>query len=445
MDVTVIGYGRFGRLLTEILAQDMRVYVYDCNEISDQLPEQATRVDLKRALSTDTIFYAVPISAFEETLQEHTALIKNAGEKLLIDLLSVKVYPKNVFKALLPPNARAILTHPMFGPDSVREQGLSGQVMVMDQFTANKEEYHSWKKYFSSKGLNIFECTAEEHDKMAADSQGLAHFVGRVLEKFDLQPTPIDTLGAKKLIEIKEQTCNDSWELFTDLQTKNPFTVDMRVRLGRAVNEIYDALLPNRIDTDTLVVGIQGGKGSFNEEAANYYLGRKSEENFKIEYLYTTEKVLNALQRGEIDRGLFAIHNSAGGVVNETVYAISRYRFNIVEEFAIKISHALMIRKDTDLEDVDTIMTHPQVIKQCRGNLQRRFPRLKAISGEGELIDSANVAKALSEGKLDQNIAVMGSKVLADIYNLKIVEDNLQDLEENYTSFLWVERPRPDS
>ena len=41
---------------------------------------------------------------------------------------------------------------------------------------------------------------------------------------------------------------------------------------------------------------------------------------------------------------------------------------------------------------------------------------------------------------LTKNIAVMENKVLADIYDLHIVETDLQDLKENYTSFLLVER-----
>ena len=62
------------------------------------------------------------------------------------------------------------------------------------------------------------------------------------------------------------------------------------------------------------------------------------------------------------------------------------------------------------------------------------------MSGEGELIDHALVAQQLSERKLPKNIATMGSKILAELYDLTIVEDNLQDLKENYTSFLLVGR-----
>jgi len=62
-----------------------------------------------------------------------------------------------------------------------------------------------------------------------------------------------------------------------------------------------------------------------------------------------------------LTRDNFAIHNSIGGIVKESIYAMAKYKFAIVEEFAIQIAHALMIRKDAALKDVRTIMTHPQV------------------------------------------------------------------------------------
>ena len=119
---------------------------------------------------------------------------------------------------------------------------------------------------------------------------------------------------------------------------------------------------------------------------------------------------------------------------------MARYKFNIVNQFAIKISHALMIRGDADFSEVTTIMSHPQVFAQCRDTLFKKYPHLNKISGEKELIDHAVVAKYLSEGKLPKHVATMGSKVLAQLYGLKIIEDNLQDAEENYTSFLHVLR-----
>ena len=119
-------------------------------------------------------------------------------------------------------------------------------------------------------------------------------------------------------------------------------------------------------------IGIQGGRGSFNEEAVNYFLKRNVIEDAQIIYFHTTEQVLSALSLDEIDRGQFAIHNSSGGIVWESIIAMGQYTFTVLEEFAIKISHAMMIRPDADYEDIDMIMTHPQVIAQGKKTLSNR-------------------------------------------------------------------------
>jgi prephenate dehydratase len=81
------------------------------------------------------------------------------------------------------------------------------------------------------------------------------------------------------------------------------------------------------------------------------------------------------------------------------------------------------------------------VLAQCKATLARKYPHLKQTSGEGDLIDHAKVAELLGSGELEPTIATMGSSVLAEIYGLRVVQDNLQDLGENFTSFLWVQRP----
>jgi hypothetical protein len=233
---------------------------------------------------------------------------------------------------------QALLTHPMFGPDSTKE-GFVGLPIVLDRYTAKQDTYTYWKDYFSSQQLAVVEMSAKQHDTTAANSQGVTHFIGRLLEDMRFHETPIDTLGAKKLLQIKDQTCNDTWQLFYDLQRYNPYTKRMSLRLGRSYDKIYHKLLPKRVKRNTTTYGIQGGKGSFNEEALMDHLSRHRKENYTIKYLYTTENVMRALQRGEIDFGQFAIHNSVGGIVDESIQAIARYKFMIIEQYAIVISH----------------------------------------------------------------------------------------------------------
>lgn len=436
--VSIVGFGRFGKTLCNLIGDDFKITLFDKKKISQNLGKN-TQVakSIAEVYQSQAIFFAVPISEFENVISIHKKYFKK--EHLLIDVLSVKMHPAKIFKKYLEGNAQALLTHPMFGPDSSKN-GFEGLPLILDKFMTNDITFEFWKEYFESKKLRVIKMSAGEHDKLAASSQGLTHFIGRLLEQYHFKQTSIDSLGTKKLLEVKEQTCNDSWQLFTDLQHFNPYTKRMRIRLGEVYDKMYNQLLPKQANPNFLTLGIQGGKGSFNEEAIQYYLKRAGVKKYKIKYLYTAEKVLRALHKGDVDRGQFAIENSVGGIVEETIEAMANYKFKIIEQFAIKISHALMIRKDAKLSEVITIMTHPQVLAQCQQTLPQKYPHLKQTSGKKELIDQSMVARHLSQKKLPKHIATMGSKVLAKLYDLQVIEDNLQDAKENYTSFLQVAR-----
>lgn len=440
--ISIVGFGRFGKTLYRLLKDDFAITLYNRSEIktNESLFTKNTTIikNVRQIYNSDFIFYAVPISNFEQVISSHIKYVRS--QHVLIDVLSVKLYPAQVFdKYLKNVKAQALLTHPMFGPDSSKN-GFEGLPMILDKFKTDNATYNFWKEYFASKKLRVIEMTAKAHDQIAANSQGLTHFVGRLLEELKFEKTPIDSLGAGMLLQVKDQTCNDTWQLFADLQHYNPYTKKMRLKLGGAYDKLYNKLLPKQVDANLITYGIQGGKGSFNEEAIFYFLKRAGVANYKIKYLYTSENVLDSLHRGEIDRGQFAIHNSVGGIVEESIQAMARYKFNIVDQFAIKISHALMIRSDANFSQVHTIMSHPQVFAQCKETLSKKYPHLMQISGKKELIDHAVVAKYLSQKKLPKHIATMGSKILTKLYGLKIIEDNLQDAKENYTSFLHVAR-----
>lgn len=234
--VAIIGFGRFGRTLHRLLKNDFDITIHD--------PKFNRSVEnLERVYKCPVVFYAVPIYVFESVIAKHRRFF---DEHLLIDVLSVKIHPAKVFKKYLSgTKTRAILTHPMFGPDSSKA-GFTGLTLIMNRFSARQKEYLKWKQYFSRKGLKIIEMSARKHDRLAAVSQGLTHFVGRLLYEVGFKKSVIDTLGAKKLYEVMRQTCNDTWKLFFDLQNFNPYTKRMRLRLGKAYNKLYGKLLSEK-------------------------------------------------------------------------------------------------------------------------------------------------------------------------------------------------------
>jgi len=423
--VAIVGFGRFGKTLHRLFKNDFEITIIG-------------RDNVEGISNNEVIFYCVPISSFESVIRSHKKYFKD--NHLLIDVLSVKMHPKKIFeKYLRGLKTQAILTHPMFGPDSSKD-GFDGLPMIMDRFKASEENYNFWKDFFLKKGLRIIEMSVQEHDQLAANSQGVTHFIGRLLEKFRFKPTEIDSLGAKKLQEIMGQTCNDSWQLFRDLQNFNPYTKAMRLKLGRTYDLLYNQLLPKRINRKKIIFGIQGGKGSFNEEAILFHINKNKIKKLQIKYLYTSEKVLKNLHEGNIDFGLFAIQNAVGGVVEESTHAIAKYKFKIVEEFQILVHHFLMKRKDVPINQINIIMAHSQNFRQCKDNLAKKYLDLKQVSGQGDLLDTAKAAEALADGKLEKNIAILGPKILSEIYNFDIIDGDLQDSKNNLTTFFLVSR-----
>ncbi len=440
--VSIVGFGRFGKTLFRLLESHFEVTILDrgtgsTNEMKGKRGVTITQ-DLTEIYKSDVVFLCPPIAKFEDLIKKHRPHFQPG--QTLIDVLSVKEYPKHIFsKYLKGTKTKAILTHPMFGPDSSKD-GFKGLKIVMDSFTADPKKYNFWKNFFVSQELNVIELPAKEHDRLAARSQGVTHFIGRMLSDFKFSKTEIDTAGAEKLREVVTQTTNDTWELFRGLQNYNPYTKNMRVKLGAAYDHVYNKLLPDQIIKGVMIFGIQGGIGSFNEQMVLKYIADQKIKNYEIRYLYTSERVLKEVHGGNVDIGLFAIHNSIGGIVDESIQAMARYKFTIVKELSIPIQHFLMKRKDIAENSIKIIMAHPQVFKQCTSTLKKSFSRLKQKSGSGDLVDTAKAGKALAEGELPKNTAILGPKRLAELYNLDIIAENLQDDKTNNTAFLLVSR-----
>ena len=232
--VSIIGFGRFGAMLHSLLSKGFEVDVFDKNSIDNS---EVNEVSLEDALRNETIFIAVPIRDFENLVKDISKKISSG--KTVIDVCSVKVFPKKVMLDNLSNETDIIATHPLFGPDSLKD---SGSVMTMESVRNTFGRYDFWKNYFESQNISIEEISAEEHDMVAARSQGLTHFVGRVIDDFGTNQTRIDTEGYKALHKLVNQTCNDTWELFEDIQNFNPFTEKMISELNESFEKISEII-----------------------------------------------------------------------------------------------------------------------------------------------------------------------------------------------------------
>ena len=185
-----------------------------------------------------------------------------------------------------------------------------------------------------------------------------------------------------------------------------------------------------------MTIGIQGGKGSFSEQAAHEFAKNHGLESAEIVYQISSEHVLEGVENGETNYGIFAMENAQGGVVIESVEALAKFRCEIIEMFQIPITQNLLGLAGTHVGDVTEIHSHQQALRQCKDYLSEHFWTRPLIEDD----DTAEAARRLSEGKLPKTAGVIANKACADLYGLEILQESIHDLKHNLTLFLGVKK-----
>ena len=219
--IGIIGFGRFGRLMAGYLARDYMVKIFNRSDKKKEIVGiGAEPAALEEVCRQKMVILSVPISTMQGTLKRIAPLLQS--DTMVVDVCSVKVYPVEWMKELLPPAISLLGTHPMFGPDSAAESLLDRKI-VLSRVRIDEERYQKVKKYLVDKGLNVIEATPEEHDRQIAVSLALTHFIGRGLDEFGAKDLIIDTEGYKRLLHILGVVTHDTWQLFRDMYRYNPY------------------------------------------------------------------------------------------------------------------------------------------------------------------------------------------------------------------------------
>lgn len=182
-----------------------------------------------------------------------------------------------------------------------------------------------------------------------------------------------------------------------------------------------------------IIVGVMGACGSFSEQAGEQFIKTLGGEKTAVtKPLISAEVVLNAVVHGDVAYGVLPIENSNGGIVLEAVYAMAKYQFTIQEMFEFDVHHHLLVKPGVTASHITTISSHDQALKQCRMYLKRVWPDADI----SPYSDTAAAAAALSEGELLDTTAVIAPRRSAELYGLEILEESIQDLKFNFTTFI---------
>ena len=234
--IGIIGFGRFGKLVSHYLSQDLEVFVYNRSDKASEIVRTGAQpASLETVCRQGIVIPCVPISKFKDNLKTIAPLLKT--DSLVIDVCSVKEYPVQWMSKELPDSVSILATHPMFGPDSAADS-LKDRKICLCQVRVPEKQYHKIKHYLVSKKLIVIEATAREHDEQIATSLSLTHLIGRTLSESGAVTLDIDTEGYKRLLRILEVVERDTWQLFQDMHRYNPYAREKRLAFMNVMKEI---------------------------------------------------------------------------------------------------------------------------------------------------------------------------------------------------------------
>ncbi len=186
------------------------------------------------------------------------------------------------------------------------------------------------------------------------------------------------------------------------------------------------------VSCSSMKIGVMGAHGSFSEQAGELYKSKQQVPEAAIVPLVSAENVLSALEAGEVEKGIFPIENSNGGIVIEAVHAMAKHRFTIEGMFELDVHHMLLVKPGITASHIKTVSSHDQALKQCRMYLKRVWPEADILPYK----DTAAAAEALGNGTLPDTTAVIAPRQCATLYGLEVLEESIQDLKFNYTTFI---------
>lgn len=177
-----------------------------------------------------------------------------------------------------------------------------------------------------------------------------------------------------------------------------------------------------------------GPGGSYTEMAKDCFCEKYNINAYQMP-MKTIKQILEFIDNTPNSIGIVPIENSVEGAVRETIDNLVRTNnasIKVLSEYVMPIKHCLLSRT-TELYSISTVISHPHALAQCQNfihdGLQRNVNIVEAVS-------TAEAARSLQDYNL--TYASIGSVKTAEIYNLNVLKENINDDPNNKTRFALI-------
>jgi len=144
----------------------------------------------------------------------------------------------------------------------------------------------------------------------------------------------------------------------------------------------------------------------------------------------TIPAVIDSVERRAAEYGIVPIENSTEGGVSATLAALLESSLLIRGELVLSVPLCLAARH-FDKARIRRVASHPQPLGQCRRWLGRELPN-------AELVSMSSTTAAAREAARDDATAAVTSRLGAELYQLALIAENIEDHPDNATRFVIV-------
>ncbi len=172
-------------------------------------------------------------------------------------------------------------------------------------------------------------------------------------------------------------------------------------------------------------VAYQGEPGAYSEQAALEFLG----PNIESVPCRAFEDVFSLVSERKCQYGLIPVENSLAGSIHRNYDLMLEHDLHIIGEYNLRVRHCLLALPGVQIKDIQRVHSHPQALAQCDKNLKQLGVEFVA---EADTAGSARLILTRDE----RHAGALASRRAADVYNLVILSENMEDNPANYTRFL---------
>lgn len=177
-----------------------------------------------------------------------------------------------------------------------------------------------------------------------------------------------------------------------------------------------------------------GPAGTFTEIAALKYCA----DSQQLLPLKTINEVFIKVNEAVVKNGIIPMENSLEGSVNLSLDLLFREKeIQIIAEIVVPIEHYLYAYPGTKIEAITEILSHPQAIAQSYNFIVNKLPNAQITYTNS----TAAAAEIIVESKSQ---AMIGSKRIAQLYNLELLAENIEDDRDNQTRFAVIAQAKPN-